>query len=96
VVILQKADKAAREQQGGAEVGTEIPVPTSAFAALKGGESAKSTADLSPFSGLVAAKHDPGSDGESGSPDEVRCCWPSVLYRIIGGHTVLKRVLKGI
>jgi len=78
VVILQKAEKAAEDRQGGAEV-AEIPVPTSAFAVLKGGESAKSSADLSPFSGLVAAKQDPGGEGESGSPDEVRLCLHHVL-----------------
>ena len=77
MVILQKAEKAADEQQGRTEavVGVaELPVPTSAFAALKGNESAKSTADFSPFSGMGTAKQEAGSEGESGSQDEVSFC----------------------
>lgn len=94
VVILQKAQKAADEQQGGAAAIADIPVPTSAFAVLKGGESAKSSADLSPFSGLEAAKQDEGSEGESLEEEEV--LEPPTkkqrMARTVSINTVLQRV----
>jgi hypothetical protein len=76
VVILKKAEKG--DDQRGGELGSEpgladamaeLPVPTSAFAFLKGGESAKSSDDLSPFYSSVAVKEGLGSEGESGSQD---------------------------